>query len=171
VAAPAGQTRLAARIEDALPQTQCTRCGFPDCRGYAEAIAFDNAAKRMHTVIDALCTGCELCIPVCPVDCIAMIDVTSPAVGWQAWSAGLAAVARERYDQHKLRLAREQREHDLEMAQRAARKLVELEQHSRITDPAVLEAKRAVVAAALARARAARAPARASDESQADPDA
>ena len=24
---------------DALPQTQCTRCGYPDCRGYAEAIA------------------------------------------------------------------------------------------------------------------------------------
>ena len=34
---------LAARIEDALPQTQCTRCGYPDCRGYAQAIA-DGAA-------------------------------------------------------------------------------------------------------------------------------
>ena len=43
MAATAGQTRLAARIDDALPQTQCTRCGFPDCRGYSEAIAFDNA--------------------------------------------------------------------------------------------------------------------------------
>jgi electron transport complex protein RnfB len=30
---------LAARILDALPQTQCTRCGFADCAGYAEAIA------------------------------------------------------------------------------------------------------------------------------------
>jgi electron transport complex protein RnfB len=236
VAATAGQTRLAARIEDALPQTQCTRCGFPDCRGYAEAIAFDNAeinrcppgghegihrlsaltgrasspldaergvegprrlavideqwcigctlcikacpadcivgaTKRMHTVIDALCTGCELCIPVCPVDCIALVDVTSPAVGWQAWSPELAAQARERYDRHKQRLVREQREHDLEMAQRAAVKLAELEQHSRITDPAALEAKRAVVAAALARARTARAPARPSDEPKADGDA
>jgi len=26
----------------------------------------------MHTVIAAACTGCELCIPPCPVDCIAM---------------------------------------------------------------------------------------------------
>jgi len=26
-------------IDAALPQTQCTRCGFPDCRSYAEAIA------------------------------------------------------------------------------------------------------------------------------------
>jgi Na+-translocating ferredoxin:NAD+ oxidoreductase subunit B len=30
---------LADRIDAALPQTQCTRCGYPDCRGYAEAIA------------------------------------------------------------------------------------------------------------------------------------
>ena len=26
------------RIDDALPQTQCTRCGFPDCRSYAVGI-------------------------------------------------------------------------------------------------------------------------------------
>jgi electron transport complex protein RnfB len=26
-------------IDRALPQTQCTRCGYPDCRAYAEAIA------------------------------------------------------------------------------------------------------------------------------------
>ena len=36
-------TDLAARIDDALPQTQCTRCGYPDCRGYAEAIAAGDA--------------------------------------------------------------------------------------------------------------------------------
>jgi electron transport complex protein RnfB len=29
----------AARIHAALPQTQCTRCGYPDCAGYAQAIA------------------------------------------------------------------------------------------------------------------------------------
>jgi electron transport complex protein RnfB len=34
---------LADRINDALPQTQCTRCGFPDCKAYAQAIAHDNA--------------------------------------------------------------------------------------------------------------------------------
>jgi len=28
----------AARIHAALPQTQCTRCGYPDCAGYAQAI-------------------------------------------------------------------------------------------------------------------------------------
>lgn len=30
---------LAARIHNALPQTQCTRCGYPDCAGYAQAVA------------------------------------------------------------------------------------------------------------------------------------
>jgi electron transport complex protein RnfB len=30
---------LAAQIEDLLPQTQCTRCGYDDCRAYAEAVA------------------------------------------------------------------------------------------------------------------------------------
>ena len=34
---------LADRINDALPQTQCTRCGYPDCKAYAQAIAQDNA--------------------------------------------------------------------------------------------------------------------------------
>jgi Na+-translocating ferredoxin:NAD+ oxidoreductase subunit B len=31
--------RLAQALNDALPQTQCTRCGYPDCRRYAQAIA------------------------------------------------------------------------------------------------------------------------------------
>jgi electron transport complex protein RnfB len=33
------RAKLADHLEDALPQTQCTRCGYPDCRGYAEAMA------------------------------------------------------------------------------------------------------------------------------------
>ena len=35
---------LASRILDALPQTQCTRCGYPDCAAYAQAIAAGDAA-------------------------------------------------------------------------------------------------------------------------------
>jgi electron transport complex protein RnfB len=31
--------KLADRIDDVLPQTQCTRCGYAGCRPYAEAIA------------------------------------------------------------------------------------------------------------------------------------
>ena len=30
---------LAERIHCALPQTQCTRCGYPDCASYAQAVA------------------------------------------------------------------------------------------------------------------------------------
>ena len=35
---------LAGRIHAVLPQTQCTRCGYPDCMAYAEAIAKSDAA-------------------------------------------------------------------------------------------------------------------------------
>jgi electron transport complex protein RnfB len=34
---------LADRIEDLLPQTQCTKCGYPACRPYAEAVATGEA--------------------------------------------------------------------------------------------------------------------------------
>ena len=37
-------TTLASRIHAALPQTQCTRCGYPDCLAYANAIAKGEAA-------------------------------------------------------------------------------------------------------------------------------
>ena len=34
-----GVAGVAARLLDALPQTQCQRCGYPDCASYAQAIA------------------------------------------------------------------------------------------------------------------------------------
>ena len=41
---PAGALdQLAQALDDALPQTQCTRCGYPDCRGYAAAMAAGDA--------------------------------------------------------------------------------------------------------------------------------
>ena len=36
---PAKPDALAIRLLAALPQTQCTRCGYPDCAAYAQAIA------------------------------------------------------------------------------------------------------------------------------------
>jgi Na+-translocating ferredoxin:NAD+ oxidoreductase subunit B len=212
---------LAQRLNDALPQTQCTRCGYPDCRAYAQAIAdgeaginrcppggaegikrlaaitaqpisaldpsrgtegprllavideawcigctlcikacpvdsIIGASKVMHTVIDAQCTGCELCVPVCPVDCISLVPVTGAATGWQAWSEPQAQNARERYSWHQQRLARDRRENDARLAAKAQSKLADLEQHSAISDPAALQAKRAVIEAALTRSRAQR---------------
>ena len=38
-----GVASLAQRIDALLPQTQCTRCGYPDCRAYAEAVASGEA--------------------------------------------------------------------------------------------------------------------------------
>lgn len=192
---------LVQALDDALPQTQCTRCGYPDCRRYAQAIAAGEAEinqcppggsegiarlaaltgrpalplnavngietprqlavideawcigctlclkacpvdaivggpKGMHTVIAAECTGCELCLPPCPVDCIALVPITGPRTGWNAWSAPQAVEARERYGWHVQRLQRDEQGR---------------------SEPQRAPDKRSVVAAALARARAERA--------------
>ncbi|TDQ43536.1 electron transport complex protein RnfB [Tepidicella xavieri] len=214
-------TGLAARIDAALPQTQCTRCGYPDCAAYARAIADGLAEinqcppggqagvqrlaeitgrpalplnpahgregplavavidedwcigctlclkacptdaivgtnKRMHTVIEPYCTGCELCVPACPVDCIRMEPVSGQATDWAAWSAAQAEQARQRYAARQSRLQRESRAHQDRQIQKAEDKLANLEAHSKHTDAATLERKRALIEAALARARAAR---------------
>ena len=112
------------------------------------------APKRMHTVIAADCTGCELCLPACPVDCITLVPASGAHTGWQAWTPQQATLARQQY------LARQQRQHRLQLengarlAKKAAAALADLPAHSQHTDPAVLDKKRAVIEAALARARA-----------------
>jgi electron transport complex protein RnfB len=39
----ASASTLVEALLDALPQTQCTRCGYADCRAYAQAIASEGA--------------------------------------------------------------------------------------------------------------------------------
>ncbi len=213
---------LAERLQAALPQTQCTRCGYADCRAYAEAMARGEAEinqcppggaegiarlavitgrpvlalnpahgqegprgvavidedwcigctlcqpvcptdaivgshKRMHTVVEAHCTGCELCIPTCPVDCIRMEPVTE-ATGWNAWSNAQAERALSRYEVHQLRLVRAEERQALRLEQKAQTKLADLPAHTHLQDPGELDKKRAVIEAALARARARRTP-------------
>lgn len=59
------------RIDALLPQTQCTRCGYPDCRSYAQALA-DGAADINQcppggqTTLDALAALLQR--PVKPID-------------------------------------------------------------------------------------------------------
>lgn len=228
-AVPTFPVRIDASLVDAaLPQTQCTRCGYVDCAAYAQAIVSGQAdinrcppggaegvarlaritgreplpldpscgtegprqvmfideawcigctlcieacpvdciigaPKQMHTVIEPLCTGCELCLPACPVDCIkvepALRDMPQPT-GWQAWSASLADRSRERYAQRGQRKAQSQRDNDARLAAKAEAKLADLAAASRLTDPEALDRKRAIIEAAVqrARARAARQP-------------
>jgi electron transport complex protein RnfB len=59
----------------------------------------------MHAVIEQHCTGCGLCLPVCPVDCIEMENVSGQLTGWGAWSDQKATHARDRYAAHQSRLA------------------------------------------------------------------
>ncbi|MEJ1410837.1 MAG: RnfABCDGE type electron transport complex subunit B, partial [Candidatus Sedimenticola sp. (ex Thyasira tokunagai)] len=40
------------------------------------------AAKHMHTVISDECTGCQLCLPPCPVECIDMTPVKIDTGNW-----------------------------------------------------------------------------------------
>jgi electron transport complex protein RnfB len=41
------------------------------------------ASKLMHTVIADECTGCDLCVDPCPVDCIDMIPVEITSANWK----------------------------------------------------------------------------------------
>jgi Na+-translocating ferredoxin:NAD+ oxidoreductase subunit B len=70
----------------------------------------------MHTVIAELCTGCELCVPPCPVDCIDMAPAAQPA-----WSDERATVSRQRYESRNARMARIEEERAARLAAAAAR--------------------------------------------------
>jgi Na+-translocating ferredoxin:NAD+ oxidoreductase subunit B len=202
-------TGLAGSIDALLPQTQCTKCGYPACRPYAEAIAdgkaginrcppggdagirklaallgreyepldpacgiegprrvalideprcigctlciqacpvdaIVGAAKLMHTVVTELCSGCDLCVAPCPVDCIEMV----PAVGTDAtWDRARADAARERFGRRGARLEGERTERRQRLAARALKAKA---------DPDA-EKKRAIIRAAIERARSRRA--------------
>ena len=211
---------LADLLEDALPQTQCTKCGYPACRPYAEAMANGEAShnqcppggiegvarlarildrkvipinpvhgierarplavidearcigctlciqacpvdaivgapKQMHTVVLDLCTGCDLCVVPCPVDCIDMVELTTGATGWDAWSQTLADAARERHDFRTRRLQREREENDARLAAKAAAKLKEVNDTATLTpeEQAEKARKKAIIEAAIERAR------------------
>ncbi|MEN9376956.1 MAG: Electron transport complex protein rnfB [Pseudomonadota bacterium] len=111
--------------------------------------------KRMHTVIEPYCTGCELCIPVCPVDCIRLDNVSGDATGWNAWSTAQADLARTRYEARGRRLSREAQEHDERLQAKAHAKLADLSSHTHTAanDAAAMDRKKAIIEAALARAK------------------
>ena len=115
--------------------------------------AIVGANKLMHTVIEAHCTGCELCLPVCPVDCIRVDNTSGTATGWSAWSKTDADKTRDRYAFHSYRLKQDVgiNEKELETTASVTRK-----HPAPASEPVVPAKKRAVIEAALARARAKR---------------
>lgn len=205
------------RIEALLPQTQCTKCGHPGCRPYAEAIdagaaeinqcppggaagiaalasllnrplvplnpshgterpltvalideslcigctlcieacpvdCIVGAPRQMHTVLASQCTGCDLCVAPCPMDCIAMVEV-QPTRGW---SAGDAQAARLRFHARTARREAELARNEQRLAAKAVAGLAELDDRDDLTAAAQTERKKAVVQAAMERARARR---------------
>ena len=113
------------------------------------------AAKQMHTILPSLCTGCDLCVAPCPVDCIVMFPVTGDATGWDAWTPAQADAARERHAVRSRRLARERIENDARLAAKALAKMREVNAEATNTaqELAEKERKRAIIAAAIERAR------------------
>jgi electron transport complex protein RnfB len=137
-----------------IDENWCIGCTL--CITACPVDAIVGANKLMHTVIEASCTGCDLCLPVCPVDCIVLENVSGNATGWDAWSPELAAQAAKRYEFHSYRRKRDGDEHAQRLIEKAELKLSDLTAHSQHTYPVILDKKRAVIEAALARARAKR---------------
>jgi electron transport complex protein RnfB len=117
-----------------IDEAACIGCTL--CIQACPVDAIIGAQKRMHAILSSLCSGCELCVAPCPVDCIAM------APAHREWTNADAHAARERHRARYVRVARRER-----IADRKSQR-----------DPAVTarEQRQAVVAAALARARARR---------------
>jgi electron transport complex protein RnfB len=84
-----------------------------------------------------------------------MVSVTQNQTGWDAWSPELAEAARTRYKARDLRLDREQRDNDERLAQKAAAKLVVVNAEDLDSEAGKKEQerKRAIIAAAIARAQ------------------
>jgi electron transport complex protein RnfB len=77
--------------------------------------AIVGASKLMHTVLADDCTGCELCVPACPVDCIELALMPTEQI-----DDAHAAAARSRFQLREARLTRERAERDAELAARKA---------------------------------------------------
>lgn len=141
--------RPVAFIDEAL----CIGCTL--CIQACPVDAILGAAKQMHTILPSLCTGCDLCVAPCPVDCIAMVPVSGEATGWDAWSQADADAARSRHDFRSARLQRERDENDARLAAKAVEKMraVTAEATNTPEELAEKERKRAIIAAAMERAR------------------
>ncbi len=72
--------------------------------------ALIGASKRMHSVLPLLCSGCGLCIPACPVDCMKLVPTA------HVWTNRDADDARTRYHARLQRLLKQSLPRTLPMA-------------------------------------------------------
>ena len=74
---------LADRLEDALPQTQCTKCGYPDCRGYAEAMASGDALPNRCPPggVEGIKRLSKILVPIYPHDDFLLHPTIDPECG------------------------------------------------------------------------------------------
>jgi electron transport complex protein RnfB len=74
---------LTNRLEDALPQTQCTKCGYPDCRGYAEAMASGAVAPNRCPPggVAGIMRLSQILSPIFPQDAFELHPTIDPECG------------------------------------------------------------------------------------------
>jgi electron transport complex protein RnfB len=147
------QPRAMAVIDEAW----CIGCTL--CIAACPTDAIFGSNKRMHTVIEAYCTGCELCVPVCPVDCIQLENASGNQTGWKAWTEADAALAHSRYLLHTQRLGKQNPAAHGDQDTAAQSAPADSAPASPVPAQSAVDSKRAVIEAALARARAKRPPA------------
>jgi electron transport complex protein RnfB len=149
------------RAAAVIDEGRCIGCML--CIRACPTDAIVGAAKRMHTVLTEACSGCELCLPPCPVDCIDMVGLAELEAAGNAHAAALLRIGtmqaaprlRERFELRKQRLAREAADRAARLAGKALAKLQALE--AAPPGDAQGERKKAIVRAAIERARARRA--------------
>jgi len=142
-----------------IDESACIGCTL--CIQACPTDAIVGAPKHMHTVLLEHCTGCELCVAPCPVDCIEILPLRALAARGAARAAALSGVTvaeesarwRGRSEWRSVRLARERGEREHRLAHKAQEKLQALD--AQAGDPEV-DRKRAMVRAAIERARAQR---------------
>ncbi|MBS1135317.1 MAG: rnfB [Burkholderiaceae bacterium] len=134
-----------------IDESLCIGCTL--CIQACPVDAIVGAARVMHTVVAEWCNGCDLCVAPCPMDCIAMV----PVLPVRAWNDDDARWSRARYEARGKRLAVERAEREQSLLLKAQSKLVELSGRDDLA-PEESARKRAVVQAAIERARARRQP-------------
>jgi electron transport complex protein RnfB len=150
-----------------IDEAWCIGCTL--CLAACPTDAILGTNKAMHTVIASDCTGCELCLPVCPVDCIVLENASGDLTGWNAWSAADADKARRRYERHLDRTAGQNANANAnggaapqrggpDLATPAIPPSTVSAAPSEAPKPSSTDSRKAVIEAALARARARRPP-------------